>query len=178
MELTKFHEMCMAYGKAQQDFQTFETDCHIFSVELVKKFREYLEIPDSQFSLYKIDKNNEFVIVPPSLINAMSPAAGTYWQFGIGITVCSAPETMPQDLILIHILIRKDLENKFYAKFGPGQKELEIDRKNENGFNEFFTFLHQTVVSSYQTEFQKFIGHNTFRKLGFKFHAETENNKD
>lgn len=172
MEQTKFHELCMAYGKAQQDFEKFETDCHLFSIELVKKFREYLKVPDSQFSLYKMHEEHGFVIVPPALINALTPAEGSFWQFGIGLTVCSAPETLPQDLILIHILIRKDMENKYYAKFGPEPKEFEINRNSENGFDAFFKFLHTTILSSYQEEFQKFIGQNTSRKLGFKFNEE------
>lgn len=168
MEKTKFHELCMAYGKAQSDFENFETDCHLFAVELAKKFKEYLQVPESQFSLYKINEENGFEIVPPALINALTPAEGSYWQFGIGLALCSAPETLPQDLILIHILIRKDLQNKFYAKFGPEPKEFEIDRNKFNGFNDFFDFLHKNVVNSYEAEFQKFIGQNTSRKLGYK----------
>ncbi len=165
MEQTKFHELCMAYGTAQQDFQKFEIDCHMFSIELVKKFREYLQVPDSQFSLYQINEEQKFTIVPPALINALTPAEGSFWQFGIGLTVCSAPETLPQDLILIHILVRKDLQDKYYAKFGPEPKEFEIDRNKKDGFNDFFEFLQKTIFTSYQMEFQKFIGQSTTRKL-------------
>lgn len=172
MENTKFHELCMVFGKAQQDFQKFETDCHLFSVELVKKFIEYLEIPQSLFSLYKINSDNKFEIVPPNLINALTPAEGSYWHFGMGLTVCSAPETLPQELILIHLFVRKDLENKFYAKLFPEPKEFEIDRNTTNGYQDFFDFLHKKIADSYEGEFQKFIGQSTSRKLGFKFNKE------
>lgn len=175
MEKTKFHELCMAYGNAQQDFQKFETDCHLFAVELVKKFKEYLKVPESQFSLYKINEENGFEIVPPALINALTPAEGAYSQFGIGLTLCSMPETLPQDLILIHILVRKDMGNKFYAKFGPEPKEFEIDRNQQDSFNLFFEFLHKNVVMSYEKEFQKFVGQNTSRKLGFQFNDNKGN---
>lgn len=172
MENTKFHELCMVYGKAQQDFQKFEVDCHLFAVELVKKFIEYLQIPTSQFSLYKINNENQFEIVPPALINALAPAEGSYWQFGMGLTVCSAPETLPQELILIHLLVRRDLENKFYAKLFTETKEFEIDRNSPNGYKEFFDFLHKSITHSYENEFQKFIGQSTSRKLGFKFNNQ------
>lgn len=172
MENTKFHELCVVYGKAQQDFQKFEMDCHLFSVEFVKKFKEYLQVPDSQFSLYKINSENQFEIVPPALINALTPAEGSYWQFGIGLTVCSAPETLPQELILIHILVRRDIENKFYSKLFPEPNEFEIDRKNTNGYKDFFDFLHKSITDSYNNEFQKFIGQSTSRKLGFKFNNQ------
>lgn len=177
MENTKFHELCMVFGKAQQDFQKFEIDCHLFAVELVKKFKVYLKIPDSQFSLYKIDEKNEFEIVSPALVNAITAAKDSFWQFGIGLTVCSAPETLPQELILIHVLVRRDLDNKFYAKFGPEPQEFEISKSESDGFNDFFEFLHKNIVNSYEHEFQKFIGQNTARKLGYKFKSEREDYK-
>lgn len=169
MEQTKFHNLCMAYGKAQEDFGAFENSCHLISVELVKAFKEYFEIPDSQFSLYKIDSENEFEIVPPSLINALSLKEDSYWQFGIGVTVCTAPETLPQELILIHILLRKDLDGKYFVKYNNDPKEFEIKKGDSKTFHPFFDFLHDTIIKTYNEQLQHFIGQSTKRKLGFKF---------
>lgn len=168
MELTKFHELCMAYGKAQSDFGAFQNDCHLISVELVKALKEYFEIPESQFSLYKINSENEFEIVPPALINALSMREDSYWQFGIGLTVCTAPETLPQELILIHILLRKDLDEKYFVRYGNDKKEFEIIKGDENSFHAFLDFLHGTIIQSYNEQLQRFIGQSTSRKLGFR----------
>lgn len=168
MELTKFQELCMAYGKAQEDFGAFQNSCHLISVELVKALKEYFEIPDSQFSLYKINSENEFEIVPPALINALSMREDSYWQFGIGLTVCTAPETLPQELILIHILLRKDLDGKYFVRYGNDMKEFEIKKGDESSFHAFLDFLHDTIIQTYNEQLQRFIGQSTSRKLGFR----------
>jgi|GEM_PF-3844548 len=53
------------------------------------------------------------------------------WQFGIGLTVCAAPETLPQELILIQILIRKDLDGNFFLKYGEKDKEQKIEKSQK-----------------------------------------------
>lgn len=168
MEPTKFHELCTAFGKAQDDFGIFRNNCHQIAVELVKEFKNYFQVPESQFSLYKINKENEFEIVPPSLINALSLKKDSHWQFGIGLTVCFAPETLPQELILIHILLRKDLEGKYFVKYGSEIKEFEIKNGDKNSFYPFFDFLHDIIIKTYNEQLQHFIGQSTSRKLGYE----------
>ncbi len=194
MKPTKFNEISAAYRKARKDFLMFESDCRSFSIELVKKWRDYLNIPAKQFSLYQIDGANKFVLVPPSLINAISPAEGPYWQFGIGLTVCCEDEEteccpasevdccsmsgkVHQEIILVHILVRKDADGKYYVKFGHEPKEFLINRNREEGYQSFFNFLHKEIVTSYQVMFQKFIGQRTIRKLGFVLKEEKEPDK-
>ena len=167
MEQTKFHDLCMAYGNAQKDFGNFQQDCHLIAIELVNSLKEYFQIPESQFSLYKINNENEFEIVPPALINALTLKADSFWQFGIGLTVCIAPETLPQELILIHLLLRKDLDNKYFVKYANENKEFEVSKGNKESFNPFFDFLHDTVIKTYNDKLQHFIGQSTRRKLGY-----------
>jgi len=176
METTKFHELCMAFGKAQDDYGIFQSSCHLISIELVNEFKKYLEIPDSQFSLYKINKENEFEIVPPSLINAISLRADSHWQFGIGLTVCTAPETLPQELIMIHILLRKDLKDKYFVRYGNDTKEFEIKKSDKNSYYPFFDFLHDLIIKTYNEQMQLFIGQSTRRKLGYKIAEKSTEN--
>ncbi|MBI3520386.1 MAG: hypothetical protein HY062_13675 [Bacteroidetes bacterium] len=164
---TKFHELCIAFGKAQDDFATYRNNCHHISVELVNEFKIYFQIPESQFSLYKINKGNEFEIVPPALINALSLKEDSNWQFGIGLTVCIAPETLPQELILIHISLRKDLDGKYFVKYGNEIKEFEIKNGDKNSYYLFFDFLHDLIIKTYNEQLQHFIGQSTRRKLGY-----------
>jgi len=168
MENTKFHNLCMAYGKAQQDFETFRHGCHFIAVDVVKELKVYFEIPESQFSLYKINAQGEFSIVPPALINALTLKEDSFWQFGIGLTVCMAPETLPQELVLISILLRQDLGGKFYIKYANETNEFEIIKGNPTSFHPFFDFLHDTIIKTYNEQMQQFIGQSTTRRLGYK----------
>ncbi len=168
MNSTKFHQLCMAFGKATGDFDAFRNDCHMLAIEFVNSIKKYFEIPESQFSLYKINAEGEFGIVPPALINALSLKEDSHWQFGIGLTVCSAPETLPQELILIHILLYKDLDGKYFVKYSNDPKEFEIIKGVDSSFHQFFNFLHDTIIKTYNDQLQHFIGQSTRRKLGFK----------
>lgn len=168
MELTKFQKLCMAYSKAQEDFGNFQNSCHFTSVDFVKELKTYFEIPESQFSLYKINAANEFEIVAPALINALSLKEDSHWQFGIGLTVCSAPETLPQELILIHILIRKNTDGNYFVRYESDATEFEINREDPTSFHPFFEFLSETIIKTYTEKLQHFIGQNTRKKLGYK----------
>ena len=162
----------MAYGKAQSDFSTFQQDCHLLAVVLVKSLKEHFQVPESQFSLYKINGENEFDLVPPSLINALSLKSDSFYQFGIGLTVCSAPETLPQELILIHVLLREDLDNKFFVRYANESREFEVNKEIKSSFDPFFNFLHDTIIRTYNEQLQSFIGQSTRRKLGYKAQSQ------
>jgi hypothetical protein len=168
MELTKFQKLCMAYCKAQEDFGTFQNTCHFISIDLVKELKSYFDIPESQFSLYKINTENEFEIVAPALINALSLKQNSLWNFGIGLTVCTAPETLPQELILIQILIRTNVEGRYFVSHENDATEFEIKKDNAASFHPFFDFLHETIIKTYTEKLQQFIGQNTRTKLGYK----------
>jgi hypothetical protein len=167
IDLSKFNELCLAYGKAKDDFETFRLNCHLLAIDLVKEFKSYFKIPESQFSLYALSVDNKFEIVPPSLINALTLSPKSYWQFGIGLTVCIAPETLPQELILIHVLLRRDSDNKYFVKYGNDDKEFEVIKGNLKSFHKFFDFLHEVIVTAYNDQLQNFIDLNTSRKLGY-----------
>ena len=166
MKMSKFHELCGAYQKAQQDFQDYQNDCHQFALDFVKQFKEHFEIPPSQFSLFKINANNEFTLVQPSVINALVLRDDSLWQFGVGMTVCSAPETLPQELILIPILLRRDMDGTHYIKYGD-MREFKIEKKDQYNFDEFFEFLFETIKDTYNQQLVQFIGHDTERKIGY-----------
>ena len=87
MESSKFHQLCNAYGIAQEKFETYKTNCHILSMEIVREFKDFFDIPQSQFSLYKINDKGGFELVTPALIHAISLMDDNYWHFGIGLTV-------------------------------------------------------------------------------------------
>ncbi len=168
MGSSKFQELCKAYSKAQTDFGTYQDQCHQFSISLVKELKAFLQIPESQFSLYKINEEQEFEIVPPSLINAINLLEDSYWQFGIGLTVCSAPETLPQELILISVTFKKNMDETFTLKYGIESTEFTISQKDPDSYLTFFKFMHEQIMSAYNDQLQEFIGQDTKRTLGYK----------
>jgi hypothetical protein len=168
MKMTKFKELCQAYSKAQSDFENFRNESHEFAVAMIEKLKSYFEIPESQFSLYSVGQNNEFTLVLPEVINAISLRPDSLWQLGIGLTVCKAPETLPQELILLHILIRRDIDGVFYLKYVDENQEHKIEKSDDWNFIPFFDFLHDKIIETYQDQLTQFIdGDSTRRKIGY-----------
>jgi len=167
METTKFHELCGAYDTAQENFNTYQKDCHIFSMEFVREIKAYYEIPESQFSLYKTNKEGGFELVPSALIHALTLGEDYYWSFGFGLTVCRALETLPEELILIHIMFRKNDNGEFFVKYAYGGEEYQVVKGAAASYIPFFDFLFSTIIASYQAQMQQFVGEKTTRKLGY-----------
>ena len=167
MENTKFHQLCGAFDVAQQNFNNYQTDCHIISMEIVKELKTYYEVPESQFSLYKISDDGGFKLVPSALIHALTLGEDHYWNFGIGLTVCQAPETLPEELILVHIKFRKDAEGDYYIKYAFGEGEFKIAKGDSKSYVPFFDYVFETIISSYKQHMQQFIGEKTTRKMGY-----------
>ena len=168
MESSKFHQLCNAYGIAQEKFETYKTNCHILSMEIVREFKDFFDIPQSQFSLYKINDKDGFELVTPALIHAIRLMDDNYWHFGIGLTVCKSAETLPEELILIHLMFRKDLNLKCFIKYAHEDKEFEIIKGNKSSYAPFFDFLFNIILMSYNEQLQHFIGEKTTRKLGYR----------
>lgn len=166
MENTKFLELCNAYDNAQQRFETYKENCHLFSIEFVNELKAYFQIPDKQFSLYRINEEG-FDLVPNALIHAIRLYQDNYWHFGVGLTVCRAPETLPEELILIHLMFRKDAES-FYVKYAQVDQEFKVIKGDSESYKPFFDFLFQHILESYKSSIQRFFGTKTTRKLGFK----------
>ena len=167
MESTKFSELCKAYAKAQNDFKGFQEKCYNFSLEIVNELKAYYKIPESQFSLFKIGEKNDFKLVQPAVINALTLRQDSMWQFGIGLNLCKAPESLSHELILIHILVRKDLEGNFYLKYANQEEEFKITGEKKRDFIPFFDYLHKTIIDIYEQQLTHFIGNDTKRKIGY-----------
>ena len=167
--MSKFKELCTAFKTAQGEFKNFQDDTYNFSVELVEEFKSYFEVPESQFSLFKFNKKNEFNLVQPAIINALALRPDSLWQFGVGLTVCNAPETLPQELILIHIMIRRDLDGNFFLSHGNQAEpnEIPVEKKGKYNFVPFFDALYETIINTHSQQMTHFIGQDTRRTIGY-----------
>ncbi len=168
METSKFHELCNAYDNAQKNFEDYKTDCHLISIEIVKELKAYYQVPDSQFSLYRIDAKTGFDLVQSALIHAIRLQQDHYWHFGIGLTVCKAPETLPEELILAHLMFRKNSNGNFNIKSSHGTKEFEIIKGDSKSYIPFLDDLFDSIITSYNNQLQQFLAKKTTRKLGFQ----------
>ena len=167
MKNSKFHQLCGAYDLAQDNFTTYKNKSHTFSIELVKELKAYFDIPERQFSLYQTEDKGDFKLVNGALIQALTLAPDSYWHFGIGLTVCRAPESYPEELILIHIIFRKERGDTFFLKHTFGDKEFEVEKGNSESYIPYFEDLFKTIMSSYNNQLQRFVGERTTRKLGY-----------
>jgi len=167
METNKFRELCNAYDKAQDNFDSYQKDCHIISMEIVNEIKAYYQVPESQFSLYRISEEQGFELVPPALIHALALGEDHYWHFGIGLTVCKVLETLPEELILVHIMFRKNSKDEYFVKYAFGKKEFKIVKGDSASYVPFFDEVFNNIISSYSHHMQQFIGEKTTRKLGY-----------
>jgi hypothetical protein len=167
MGKTKFNQLCAAYDAAQDNFDAYKKNCHAFAIELVDELKAYYEIPERQFSLYQVEQNNNFKLINGSLYGALTLTPNSDWHFGVGLTVCKAPESYPEELILIHIFFRKEVGDTFFLRHTYGDKEFEVTKGNKESYIPYFDDLFNTIVDSYQGHIQQFLGEKTTRKLGF-----------
>ena len=168
MEKSKFNQLCEAYDIAQENFGVYKKKCHAFAVELSKELKEYYQVPEQQFSLYKVEDNNNFNLIRGSILGALTLTKDTHWHFGIGLTVCRVPNSYPEELILIHILFRKkERESSFYLKHTYSEQEFEVEIGDKASYLPYLDDLFVTIQSSYNKQIQQFVGEKTTRKLGY-----------
>ena len=167
MENTKFNLLCSAYDMAQDNFDAYKKSCHAFALELVQELKEYYVVPRGQFSLYKVEEDNNFKLIHGSMLGALTLTKDSHWHFGVGLTVCRAPESYPEELILIHILFRKEVDGVFHLQHTYGDKEFSVTKGDKNSYAAYFDDLFQTIVDSYKGHIQQFVGEKTTRKLGY-----------
>lgn len=117
MKDNKFYQLCGAYDIAQSNFETYKQNCQNFTIELVRELKQYYDIPDPQFTLHKIGENNNFELIHGSVLGALTLSPDSYWHFGVGLTVCRAPNSFPEELILIRIIFRKEKGKRKYLLF-------------------------------------------------------------
>ena len=165
---TRYQQLCSAYEKVQQEYTQVENDCLAFGGELVQNFTEYFEVPEGYLSYYKITDDNHFDLVLPDMTHALRYSGDGFWDFGLGLTITSSIEEKVQDLILIHLFVKKDINGKFYTRIARDKTEFEIDIHKPESYHPFFDFLKNSVIQSYDEGFQEFIGQHTTRKLGYK----------
>lgn len=165
---SKFKELCAAYNTAQTNFEAYKKDCHEFSIKLVDELKSYFEVPDKQFTLYKIIEKGGFDLVNGALIHAIQLFQDNSWHFGVGFTVCKEPETLPEELILVHLMFKKQTDGDFVLKHSYGDKEFEIKPNNLETYTPFFEDIYKTIIDSYEEHLQQFLDQQTTRKLGFK----------
>ena len=164
---TKFSLLCNAYDDAQDDFEKYKNNCHNFAIELVEQLKKYFEVPERQFTVYKVEENNNFDLIHGSLLGALTLTKDSHWHFGVGLTVCRTVEAFPEELILIHIIFRKEKGNTYFLRHTYGDKEFKVEMGALETYTTYFDDLFNTIISSYKGHLQQFIGEKTTRKLGY-----------
>jgi len=167
--MTKFDSLCESFKKAQSDFQKFKDGSQYFADELWNKMIAYFEIPQSQLSLYKVDDEGKWEMVPAMMSNALTLEDDNYWQVGFGITLYGQKNEFPQETLIIGLLLKPEGDNKFKVKLYGHEKLFEIDRNKQEDFNAFYDFIFTEIQTNYQKELQTLDEDHTIRKIGYKY---------
>ena len=168
MEPTKFEELCQAYADAQDNFEAYRLDCHAFAIELVTEMKDYFQVPEKQFTLYRINDQSGFQLVSPALVHAIQLKPDNYWHFGVGLTVCKNPETLPEELILIYIKFRKNKDGSFTLLYANDDDEYIARKDDKPSLYAYFDYLYQSILDSYDSHLNQFLEPKTERRLGFQ----------
>ena len=73
------------------------------------------------------------------------------------------PETLPEGLIMVHIMFRRNSKDGYYAKFCPWKKEFKIAKGDTASYIPIFDEAFDTIISSYSHQLQQFVGERTTR---------------
>lgn len=165
--MSKFQELCESYKTTRQNYFSYRDECLGFVNELVHRYKNYLEIPEGQFSYVPTHKEPE----PGktySLDGASHLNADGYWHSGLEIRLYEAPNVEPQATVRICLRVKKQ-EDKFDVKITSQNRHHIIASGNLQEHTEFFEYLQKQIRDSMEKEMSDFLTRSSpLRKIGFE----------
>ncbi len=163
--MTKFEELCAAYGNMKQQYHANRRECMEFAGALWTGLREYLGAPEGMISLYaRSGPWSGRKVDGPSA--AMNLADDTFWHFGVALDIFEETGQMPFHTIGFELKLKK-LGGKFTLVVEQGP-QFELSGEGPDRFLPFFDYIYQFVKARYQNAFSDFLlkGDPT-RRFGF-----------
>jgi hypothetical protein len=163
--MTKFEELCAAYGQLKQQYEANRRECMAAVGALWNGLREYLGAPEGMVSLYARSGSwaGRKVDGPAS---AMNLADDTFWHFGVALDINEETGQMPFHTIGFELRLKK-IGAKFILQVEQGP-QFELAGEGPERFLPLFDYIFQFVKGRYQNAFSDFLlkGDPT-RRFGF-----------
>src|SRR5690349_5326877 len=112
--MSRFEELCAAYGEFRSRAIAERDGCWNFAIYLMAELKDYLGYPgDFQFEPVKSKPATGMTY---SLPGAMEVDERGSWHLGVLITIYEAPNRFPQFRGLLHLVIKRLSEGSFIVK--------------------------------------------------------------
>jgi hypothetical protein len=163
--MSKFEELCAAYGGVKREYETYRHECMALVGTLVAGLRDYLEAPEGFVNLFA--KGGSFAgrkVDGPAA--AMHMGDDTFWHFGIAIDLFEESNQMPMHCVGFDMRLKK-VGHKFilHVEGGP---PFELTKENPDRLAPLYEFIFQFIKGRYENSFSEFvIKGDASRRFGF-----------
>lgn len=152
--MSKFEEICQAYGQARRTFSNYEDTCRDFARDLVFGMIDYFEWPQEQEITYiplgeELDPNNKFY----ALAGAMQMDDDSFWHFGVELAI-HAPGGSYQKSFVISFFIKK-VGQYFIVKLGPNGREIKIPESQKDNLQPFYEAVFLQIKNFFARDYIK-----------------------
>jgi hypothetical protein len=166
--MSKFEEMCAAFGKARRDGTEYQHRCFQNLSFLVQGFSKYCEIPPESIQVVPVDqdaKKDTFYAIPGAA--HFDPNDG-FWHVGLVITLAERPNTFPRLRALTKVSVR-ERDGKVVVKRGGDDRPRELNLGDQQQCNEFYDDIVEHVKEALGKRLQDVaVKPSDAQTLGFK----------
>lgn len=166
--MKKFKDLCDAYTKAKNEFDTYVTECDVIAQAIWDTILNYNQIPPTQMALYMLDEVGNCFRSNDPISKTMILREDGYFEYGIGFTIFSDPTVYPHETVVVSVNVAKTLDNVYRAKLGADGRVYEINLGSKRDIEIFTDSVLESIELQYQTGLTNMVSKNTFRRIGFK----------
>ncbi|OYD14697.1 hypothetical protein CH330_03335 [candidate division WOR-3 bacterium JGI_Cruoil_03_51_56] len=149
--MTKYEEICAAYGSARKAFSENQAQCLKFAAELVKGMIDYFGCKEQHIKIYPPDINFDPANAG-TVEQALRMAPDGVWYFVLGITLYQTPENPPAETLCMNLAVSstpagfeikvKDVREPFHIP--PDYSGITRRHKA------FYELVYRTVKNTYE----------------------------
>ena len=156
----------MSYKNSRETYFEYRNRGFNFAGELIRRYVEYLGIPNEQFRFVPLDEDPK-PNTTYTLFGAIHLNDDSFWHLGLQITIFTAPNEYPQQPLLIKFMFKAS-ENGYLIRISEDDPGRNISLGNEKEFLAFFDFLQTMIQQSFETGLQRFLEQSApLRTIGF-----------
>lgn len=164
--MSKFDEMCKAFGDARNTWIEYKDRCWQYITTLSTGFVKYCDIPQGHFAFVPAKGAEREKKYTPS--DAIQFESDGYWHLGWRIELCESPNTFPYQPVVVTLALRVSESGKVMVKRGWEKEDREIDLGNENQCQAFYDGVVERIKEHFGRNPQDLGGDSRSGKIGFQ----------
>jgi hypothetical protein len=164
--MSKFDELCRAYGESRNHYFHYKDQCIAFATRLASRFIERLGVPEECIKYIHLD-GYEQGYTPLHI--ALRNNDDATWDFGIVLTVRERPGAFPIQPFLYTISFKK-LKSNFEVKLIGNDTVFLIDSDSDRELDKFIDKMYKSTFEYLTLDFSKFLEgqeEDAIKRIGF-----------